>query len=46
MLVLVELEKPHWGHIGYQFGLNDRHGLYEETDVCNGCKCYKWKNYG
>ena len=43
---LAELEQPHWVHVCYQFGVNSEHGLYEDIDVCNERKCYKWCTNG
>ena len=42
VLDLAKSEQPHWGHVGYQFGVNGGSGIYEDTDVCNGRKCYIW----
>ena len=43
VLGLVELEQSPWGHLDYRFVVNGRLGSYEDTDVYNGCKCYKWR---
>ena len=42
VLGLVEPKHPHLVHVDYQLGVNGGHSSYEETDVCNGCKCYRW----
>ena len=42
LICLDELEKPHWGHIGYQFGVTNQCNSYGDIDVCNGHKCYIW----
>ena len=46
VLGLVESEQPHWGHVDYRFGVNGGNSSYEDTDVYNGRKYYKWCIYG
>ena len=43
---LDELKQPLSDHVDYHFGVVVGHKSSEETDECNGCKCYRWHTDG
>ena len=43
---LAEPDLPRWDHVEYHFEVSVGCGSSEETNECDGHKCYRWHTYG